>query len=536
MRRWILFSVPVIVLAVLIGALVGYAQQAGPRLAARQVTIRGMAAGDVNSLDPAFSGTSQDMPIMSAVMEGLVTYPPGEISTNFQPALAEKWEVSADGRTYTFHLRKGVNFHGGFGRFTAADVEFSLNRYRDPKESAWAAMYSNITSVQVVDDYTVRVTLKAPDPFFLARVANETDSGSVMLSKKAFEQIGKTAMRLRPIGTGPFKFDEYRTKDRVVLGRNDDYWGGKPILEQIVYRYMLSASARELALLSGEIHSMRTTIDAKLIERLKRQGMIVDAFGPEIAWLLHLNISIKPFDDVRVRRAVAHAIKKDDLVTFMGPDIAEPLYATIPPSYFGASKASDLPAQVRYEYDPARAKALLAQAGYPNGFEVSMRISERSDYREFMTIMQQHLKQVGINVQLNLVDHTTYHAQGMKDVTTPMFLIGDLSYPDAFIMLKRFYHSSLVVGKPTGARNYSHYENKQVDAWIEEAERTADMTKRRQIYGEIEKKVMEDISVVPTVSTKQPSTRRPELDLGYKLKNSLVLETRFTKDTRLLQP
>jgi peptide/nickel transport system substrate-binding protein len=443
--------------------------------------------------------------------------------------------VSADGRTYTFHLRKGVTFHEGFGPFTAADVEFSLNRYRDSKESVWAAQYSNIASVRVLDDYTVEVTLKAPDPFFLALVATDTESGSVMMSKKAFEQLGKPAMRLRPIGTGPFRFVEYRTKDQVVLARNDNYWGGKPILEQIVYRYMPNATARELALLNGEIHSMRTAIDARLIARLKRQGVIISPFGPEVSWLLNLNMSRKPFDDIRVRRAVAHAINKGDPANFIGPDLAEPLSGPIPPSYFGALKPNEFPPQVRYDYDPARAKALLAQAGFPNGFEVSMIISERSDYREMMTIFQQHLKQVGINVQLNLVDHTTYHAQGMKDVN-PIFLIGDLSYPDARIMLKRYYHSAYIVGKPTGVRNYSHYDNKQVDAWLEEAERAGDLSTRRQIYAEIQKKVMEDIAVVPTVSVKQPGTRRPELDLGYNLRSSLILETRFTKDTRLLQP
>jgi peptide/nickel transport system substrate-binding protein len=513
----------------------GDAQQGSPRLAAKQVAIHGIAAGDINSFDPGFSGTSQDMPIMAAVMEGLVTYPAGEISTNFQPALAERWTISADGRTYTFHLRRGVTFHDGFGPFTAADAEFSLNRYRDPKESAWAAQYSNIDAVKVADPQTVTVTLKSPDPFFLGRVATDNDSGSFMLSKRAFEQKGKEAMRLHPVGTGPFKFIEYRTKDRVVLARNDDYWGGKPILEQIVYRYMPSTPARELALVNGEIHSMRCPIDAKLLDRLKRQGMTITPFGPQTVWLLHMNVTAKPFDDIRVRRAVAHAIKKEDLVAFMGKDLAEPLFSPIPPTYVGAAKRADLAPELQYGYDPDKAKALLKEAGFPNGFEVSMKISERGDYRELMTILQQHLKQVGITVQLELVDHTTYHSQGMKDAVKPLFLIGDLSYPDGFIMLKRFYHSSLALGKPTSARNYSRYENPQVDGWLAEAERSGDLDKRRQIYMQIQRKVLEDMTVAPIVVVNQPGVRRPELDLGYDLRSSLVLETRFTKDTRLIQ-
>ena len=533
MKQKIIFCVGIISCALLLGGIVGYAQQTA-RLAPRQAVVHGLAAGDVSTFDPAYGNTSQDAPIMTSVMEGLVDYAPGEISTTFLPVLAEQWAVSGDGKTYTFKLRKGVTFHEGFGPFTAADVEFSLNRYRDPKESIWAAQYSNIAAVQVLDDYTVKVGLKAPDPFFLAMVATDTESGSLMMSKKAFEQRGKTGMRLRPVGTGPFRFVEYRTKDQVVLARNDNYWGDKPILEQIVYRYMPSDNARELALLNGEIHSARISRDAKLIERLKRNGMVVSAFGPEVTFLLHLNMSRKPFDDIRVRRAVAHAINKQDLVNFSGPVFSEPLYGPIPPDYFGALKPAEFPPHVRYEYDPARAKALLAQAGLSDGFEVSMTISERAQYRDMMTIIQQQLKQVGIRVQLNIVDHTTYHAQGMKDMN-PIFLIGDLSYPDARLMLKRFYHSAYIVGKPTGVRNYSHYDNKQVDAWLEEAERVGELNARRPIYAEIQKKVMEDIPVVPLVSAKAPATRRPELDLGYNLRSSLILETRFTKDTRLLQ-
>ena len=535
MKRHIAVWCLITMLTLLLAAQEGRAQQTGPRLAAKQVVVHGIAAGDVNSFDPGFSGTSQDMPVMAAVMEGLVTYPAGEISTNFQPALAEKWEISADGRMYTFHLRKGVKFHDGFGPFTAADVEFSLNRYRDVKESAWAAQYSNIIAVKVVDEYTVGVALKSPDPFFLGRLATDNESGSFMLSKKAFDQVGKTAMRLRPIGTGPFRFVEYQTKDRVVLARNDDYWGGKPILEQIIYRYMPSTSARELALLNGEIHSMRCPIDAKLLERLKRQGMVITPFGPQTVWLFHMNTKTKPFDDIRVRRAVAYALKREDPVNYMGKELTEPLFSPIPPTYFGAAKREDLPADLRYDYDPERAKALLREAGFPNGVEVGMKISERDDYRQFMTILQQQLKQVGINVQLSMVDHTTYHSQGMKDAEKPLFLIGDLSYPDGLIMLKRFYDSSLALGKPTSARNYSRYENPQVDAWLAEAEKSGDLEKRRQIYMQIQKKVLEDMTVVPIVAVRQPGVRRPELDLGYELRNSLVLETRFTKDTRLLQ-
>src|SRR4051794_19280970 len=145
--------------------------QGGPK----RVT-HAISAGDISSLDPTLAWVSAEVPINTVVMEGLVSYPPGTISTEFVPALAERWTVSEHGRTYTFMLRKGVQWHHNFGEFTAGDVKFSLDRYRDSNVSPWSSSYVNVTGIEVVDPHTVKVSLKSPDPFFLASVATDTES------------------------------------------------------------------------------------------------------------------------------------------------------------------------------------------------------------------------------------------------------------------------------------------------------------------------------------------------------------------------
>ena len=347
-NRILPFAAAAVALTVVFGA-------KAEELAETQRVVHAVSAGDIGSLDPSLPWVSVEAPIVTVIMEGLVDYPPGEISTDFQPSLAESWQVSEDGRTYTFSLRRGVQWHGGYGEFTAHDVKFSLDRYRDENISAWSASYANVADVTVVDDYTVSVTLHEADPFFLSLVAGNTESVGLMLSKAAFEDRGAEKMRLNPIGTGPFEFEEYVPRDRVVMSRNADYWGGAPILDEVIIRFMPSSAARELALRTGEIDTMRASIDARLLEQLEQQGFIIDQQGPEVHWWLHLNTAMEPLDNILVRMAIAHAVNPDDLAVFLGP-VATASDTLIAPSYFGAAQRADLPENARWQHDPEKAR------------------------------------------------------------------------------------------------------------------------------------------------------------------------------------
>ena len=304
---------------------------------ARRIT-HAISAGDISGLDPTLAWVSSEAPIVTVVQQSLVGYPPGTVSPDFQPSLAEKWTVSPDGKLYEFSLRKGVKWHEDIGEFTADDVKFSLDRYLDPSVSPWSKSYANIDAVSIVDKYTVRIALKNADPFFLASVAGDTESIGLLVSKTAFEQRGADKMRLHPIGTGPFRFKEYVPRDRVVLVRFDEYWEGKPALDELVIRFMPSSASRELAMRTNEIDSMRGALDAQLLDRLEKQGFVIDKKGPETVWYLHINTSVAPLNDIRVRKAIAHAINPADLRTFLGP-VSTISDVLIPPGYFGAAKA-----------------------------------------------------------------------------------------------------------------------------------------------------------------------------------------------------
>jgi len=457
-------------------------------------------------------------------MEGLVNYPFGQVNTDFQPALAESWDVSEDGTVYTFALRKGVHWHDGFGEFTADDVKFSLDRYRDPNVSPWASAYANVTSVEVVNTHTARVILKEADPFFLSSVASDTESIGLMVCKKAFEERGDQEMRLRPVGTGPFKFKEYVPKDKVVMISNDAYWDGSPQVDELVIRFIPSPAARELAMNTGEIDSMRAALDGQVITRLSQLGYIVDNKGPEINWWLHINTEVEPLNDIRVRRAISYAINAADFEILLGKVATAP-DQLIGPAYFGAASPEDFAEDTKWGYDPERAKALLAEAGYPDGFNLSMIISERDDYRQMMILMQEHLKKVGINVELNRVDHAFYHSQIVKYVN-PFVLYGDISFPNAEIMLARAARSG-------ATRNFSRWSDESLDALLDQVAATTDLEERRKLLIEAQQKVAEASIIVPAVFTGQPLVRNKRVDLGYELKASLGLEYRYNHLTRL---
>lgn len=477
-----------------------------------------IAAGDISGLDPTLAWVSSEAPIVTVVHQSLVAYPPGTVSPDFQPSLAEKWTVSPDGKLYEFSLRKGVKWHEDIGEFSADDVKFSLDRYMDASVSPWSKAYANIDAVNVVDKYTVRIALKNADPFFLASVAGDTESIGLLVSKTAFEQRGADKMRLHPIGTGPFRFKEYVARDRVVMVRFDDYWEGKPALDELIIRFIPSSASRELAMRTNEIDSMRGALDAQLLDRMEKQGFVLDKKGPETVWYLHINTSVAPLNDIRIRKAIAHAINPADLKAFLGP-VSTVSDVLIPPGYFGAAKANELPADAGWGYNPDLSKKLLAEAGHSSDIKLSMIITQRDDYRQMMVLMQEHLKRVGIALELNMVDHAFYHANIVKYVN-PLVLHGDLSFPNAEIFLNRFFRSDAI-------RNFSRTQDAEFDKFLDRIAATTTLDERRKLLVEAQAKVVPQYCVIPTTYTYQPLVRNKRVDLGYELKSSLSLEYRY---------
>lgn len=519
-----------IVVAMTVLSLVGTVAWA-QKLADQQVYRYGTAAADAGQMDPFGVGLSQDMPVWELIYDKLVEYPQkGLPTTKVVPALAESWDVSDDSTMYTLHIRRGVQFDKGYGELTADDVKFSLNRARDDQLSAVASQFTfaNIKSVDVVDKYTVGVQLDKPDPGWLVHMANSSDTGRFIVSKKAVQELGKDAWT-QPVGTGAFTLQDYKPQDRMILVRNDNYWKGKPTLQRVEWLYMPSLTSREAALRRGEVDAIAGAYDGTWLEKMKKLGFTVDVMGPGLAGLMELNQTIKPLDDWRVRAAIAYAIDRKEIAAAFGTILAEPQPSPVPSTYlFGVPDYQGIP---RYEYDPAKAKALLAAAGYPDGFTLDEYASEMDRYLTQYTILQAQLKKVGINLNLKVVDHATFHSYG-KANKNPLMLFGYLG-TDGAPLLESFYLSSGKMSGSSPALNYSNYGNPLVDELLTDAP-FAPLPAQEVYYAAVQRKVVNDLATYPTVLLRIPCVRASYVDMGGQVESTLSSAYTLTTETRIL--
>jgi peptide/nickel transport system substrate-binding protein len=483
-----------------------------------------LTAADAGALDPHRSSAGQDTPVFGWMFNGLVRFPPGSADpARLEPDLAERWEHSPDGLVWTFHLRRGVAFHHGYGELTADDVVYSLRRAADPQRSNFASDYADFASVEAVDPMTVRVTLARPVPSLLGLVADY--HGGLIVSRRAAEEMGDN-FRRRPIGTGPFAFVEYRAQTVTVLEAHRGYFRGSPQIARIEARYINSDSTRELAFASGEIDLYSGRREQRWVERMRRErGAVVEVFMPGEFRTLLINTHTPPLNDVRVRRAIEHAIDVGAIVRFVGADVVVPGRSVVPQGYLG--ETGDVP---RYAPDLARARALLAEAGYPNGFTLRSVVSSISTQQPIMEQIQAQLRRVGIVMEMDVVDHTTYHARIRQDLSALTFY-GAARFPVADFYLTQFYHSRSSIGLPTAALNFAHCD--VADAEIDAARSDQDPQRQLALWATAQRKIMDAACAVPLFDLLQVWVRRDTLDLGYRLEGALNLGPPITEATRL---
>lgn len=481
-------------------------------------------AADAGQLDPHVSVKSQDTILFGQMFNGLVRFRPGSMDpASIEPDLAERWESSSDGLTWTFYLRKGAQFHHGYGEVTAEDIAFSLERAGDARISAFSSDYAEVASIEPVSRYAVRIRLKRAVPSLLALVADH--HGGYVVSKKAVQEAGDN-FKARPIGTGPFAFGEYRAKQWVKLVAHKDYFRGTPKLKGLTFRYIPSDSSRELAFDKGELDLFVGKRDEKWIARMsERKDAIVDITGPGELRTLHLNVTQKPLNDIRVRKAIAHAMNREEMMLASGRGITQPTYSPVPNGYLGST--SDV---TRYDYGPDKAKALLKEAGYPDGLTIKMIGSNRPTMMKDQQLGQEQLRRVGIKVDLDTVDHTTFHAQIRKDLS-PMVLYGAARFPVADAYLTQFYHSRSIVNTPTAVTNFSHCD--AADAEIDAARVEPNPKKQLDLWKTAQRKIVDKICSVALFEVVSVWVRRKNLDYGYDLKASLSYGPLITEQTEL---
>lgn len=396
-RRALLAAAGASVALVACAPAVGPAAPARPSLAPRRGgTLVYAAAADIVTLDPANIGDAVSANSSRMIFEGLTKQ---NAALEYVPSLATSWE--AKDLTWTFKLRTGVKFHDGTA-FDATSVKFVFDRILGAEQTLrkgiWAAL---VDKVEVLDPATVRFTTKVVDPFFPTKL--DGGSTAAIFSPEAFKKFGKD-MAKNPVGTGPFKFTEWVKDDHLTVERFDGYWGGAPFLDRVIVRPVSEVEARVIALEAGDIqlairlnpeHLSRVEGNPKL--RLVRN----DTLRHYYMGLANLK---KPYSDLRVRQALNYAIDKDALVKNILSGLGTVQGGLLPKGWLGYA---DVPG---FKYDPAKAKQLLADAGYPNGFNATF-VGTKGIYLkdfELEQALQQMWKAVGVNITLNIVENAKY--------------------------------------------------------------------------------------------------------------------------------
>jgi peptide/nickel transport system substrate-binding protein len=479
----------------------------------------GMSARDVNSLDPAFSTGNVDEFIVRQFFNTLVAPPMGRLDVTLdqiEGELAESWEISEDSKAWTFKLREGVQWHGGYGEVTAEDVKFTFDRLRDPEVgSPYSNSFEIIDEVEIVDQYTVTFHLTQPSAFFHV-TSLLPRFGSYIVSKAAVEALGDD-YRTSPIGSGAFEFTGYDPNESVRGRAFEDYFRGKPEIDEVNFLLMPESSARTLAFFGDQLDIIEGARSPGWIQDLQRQkpDSIFDALRPGSIQNVFLNMTIPPLDDLRVRQAIAHGL--DKAVWQEAYDVLSgPLWGPVPEEFYGGLAEADVPTDLRYNYDPERARSLLAEAGYPDGFTIEAFISEREDYLSNMLMMQDQLRQIGINIDLRVVDHTSYH-NDINEGQNTLIPYSTSQPPIAVPILQAFYHSDAVVTKPTRNRNFSRFGDigGNIDEALDAAVSELDPESQLEQFRDIQLEIMRELPMVPLQTLAVLWVRQPWVDLGF---------------------
>jgi peptide/nickel transport system substrate-binding protein len=475
-------------------AVIGTVALTGAAPAEAQKKILNIAAKEPDTLDPHMSILGQTQAIKRFMYRGLTRFAikDGKVTTaEVEPDLAESWTLSPEGTIWTFKLKKGVQFHKGYGELTADDVKFSFERQikRTPG-TRFGEILEGVKSIEVVDPYTVQIVLKAFDPIFLLRMVGYQQG--YIVSKKAVEKLGDQ-FKWNPVGTGPFYFDRHSPREKVVLKAFDKYHGGRPQIDEVHWFDVPEDATKLIGLEKG-------TFDL-----LYPEAVVADKRGPGGQERFYINTTKPPFDDPRVRKAFMHAIDRNAIKETMYPgDLARLATSCLPPGYFG-----HIPMAFP-EYNPELAKKLLAEAGHPNGFTIkNYFISKSFFYPKVLTLAQEQLKKVNINVELQVVEHATYHENIRKNLN-PFVLYGGTRLTDADPWLSLFFDSSEIPNPATGNKgtNFAHYKN--IDDLLQKGRLERDVKKRAAIYAEAQKRMEKDLVCLPISDVPNQWARNPK--------------------------
>jgi peptide/nickel transport system substrate-binding protein len=448
--------------------------------AAKKTFVFGRYMDAINP-DPVMQDANADIWYIQQYYSGLLRFKP---DNSLEADLAESWDISEDGLTYTFHLRPGGKFSDG-SPITGADWQGTLDRCRDPKNGIWAFTMEAVDQV-IASDTTVVFKLKYPYVPFLYSAAL---FNCVLMPQKLMADAGGwEKFMLHPVGTGPFIMKEWVKGDHMLLVRNPYYWEkGKPILDEILVKTIVDDNARILALQKGEVDAINYPPFSRIADLSKDPNLKIIQFPSTYTNYLTLNIRNAPLDKYEVREALSYAIDREALIKTVNFGVGEPATNFRPKGslYFDPN----LPG---WPYDVAKAKQLLTQAGYPNGFDVTMEIvSGRVQNKQIATLVQAMWAQIGVKLTINEVESGLYnqnyyankfqiHISGWTD---------DIPDPSEEV-------TYAMVGTNNGAF-HTGYNDETVNKLAQDAVKETDPAKRQAMYYQIQEAFNNSLHLLP---------------------------------------
>ena len=521
MRKYLASTVAASALALMLNLMPATAQEQRDPNAKQGGEIVITYKDDVATLDPAIGYDWQNWSMIKSLFDGLMDYEPG--TTKLRPELAESYEISPDGQTFTFKLRPGVKFHNG-RELTAEDVKYSLERVTNPKtQSPGSGFFASIkgyedissgkseslSGVTVIDPSTIKIELSRPDATFLHVMAINF---AHVVPKEAVEEFGADFGK-HPVGTGAFKLTEWTLGQRLVFERNPDYWNkGLPYLEKMTFEIGQEPIVALLRVQQGEVDISGDPIPpAKFQEVMSdpaQKKQVVEG-GQLHTGYITMNTTKPPFDNVKVRQAVNMAINKDRIVQLIN-NRAVPANQPLPPSMPAYDKNYK-----GYAYDVEKAKALIAEAGHPNGFETELFAMNTDPNPRIAQAIQQDLAAIGIKANIQALAQANVIAAGGEKDGAPMIWSGGMGWIADFPDPANFYGPILGCGGAVpGGWNWSWYCNEELDKKAAEADAITDPAKseeRYKMWSEIFGKIMEDAPWAPVFNEQRFTLRSPRM-------------------------
>jgi peptide/nickel transport system substrate-binding protein len=434
------------------------------------------------NLDPRIGKDAQSERIDELIFDSLVRK---DEHFNLLPGVAESWEIP-DPQNYIFHVRHGIRFHDG-RPLTARDVKWTLDTMRNGSlMTLKGAAYKLVDAVETPDDFTVRVHLKEP---FAPLLWNLTGGAFGVVPYGSDKDFNRA-----PVGSGPFRFVSLSPDSEVVLERNEGYWGEHARVRRLRFNIVPDTTTRALELRKGSADFAVTSLTPDIVETLKRESnlTIIEQPGSSLQYLT-FNLRDPVLKDVRVRQALAFAINRTPMLHYLFRDQGRLADSILPPEHWAYSGEV-----AHYAYDPRKANAVLDAAGYARGndgmrFHLTMKTSTDETTRLLAAVLQQQLKKVGIALEIRSFEFATFFSDVMKG-EFQLYSLRWVGYsnqdPDIF---EDVFHSASF---PPKRDNRGYYSNPRLDQLIDEGRRTTEQEKRKQIYGEVQHIVAEELPYI----------------------------------------